>query len=128
MHVGTDWRQAICVLDSVFSCMFVLFCFSLDVDWAAHVGGLMGGFLVGMMIFSFQIKTTRWKLGMFAVGALASLIFYGTGIHHMFNEAKQKVAVEMSDVCGYYQQFFEGYECRCMLERHEQNGNAGGGN
>mmetsp|Transcript_226 Transcript_226/g.361 ORF Transcript_226/g.361 Transcript_226/m.361 type:complete len:373 (+) Transcript_226:164-1282(+) len=109
--------------------LILVFSFIPYVDWAAHVGGLLGGFLMGIMIFSLQIKTKRWKIGMFAVGLLASVIFYGLGIHQMFNDAKNNVAQEMSDVCGYYQQFFEGYECRCMLERHEQNGNnAGGGN
>lgn len=84
---------------------------------------------MGIMIFSLQIKTRRWKLGMFAIGVLASSIFYGTGIYHMFQEVKGNVAQEMSDVCGYYQQFFDGYECRCMLENYQQNdGNAGGGN
>lgn len=83
---------------------------------------------MGIMIFSLQIKTTRWKLGMFATGVVMSFIFYGTGIHHMFHVVKNNVAQEMSDVCGYYQQFFEGYECRCMLDRPEQNGNAADGN
>eukprot|EP00979_Chaetoceros_neogracilis_P001438 scaffold249_cov262-Chaetoceros_neogracile.AAC.5 len=91
------------------------------VDWAAHVGGLIGGFMLGMMIFSLQIKTRRWKIGMFSVGLLSNLLFYGVGIGYMVKIAKQNVAEEMSDVCGYYEQFYEDYECNCMMDKNEDN-------
>jgi hypothetical protein len=89
---------------------------SIVVDWAAHVGGLLGGFMIGMLIFSLQIKSMRWKIGMFSFGLLSNLIFFGTGAGYMIKFAKQDVAMEMSDVCGYYEQFFEDYECNCQLE------------
>lgn len=92
------------------------FSFIPFVDWAAHVGGLLGGFMIGMLIFSLQIKSMRWKIGMFSFGLLSNLIFFGTGAGYMIKFAKQDVAMEMSDVCGYYEQFFEDYECNCQLE------------
>ena len=53
---------------------------------------------------------------MFSFGLLSNLIFFGTGAGYMIKFAKQDVAMEMSDVCGYYEQFFEDYECNCQLE------------
>lgn len=91
-------------------------------DWAAHVGGLLGGFLVGMLIFSLRIKTMRWKIGMTIVSLLINLIFFGVGLSYMFNQSRGEVAEEMGDVCEYYKQFYEDYECRCRMDDADVDG------
>ena len=93
-----------------------LFLFDSVVDWAAHVGGLIGGFIVGLMIFSLGIKSRRWKISFFFMGLILSLIYYGAGILFMIQEKKDDVAKEMEDVCAYYQAYFEDYECKCKME------------
>jgi len=100
--------------------LILVFSFIPYVDWAAHMGGLMGGFVVGLMIFSLKVKTFRWKIGLFAFGFLFALIGFSTGVLHMIQETKAGVAQEMEDVCGYYMNYFPDYECNCMLGRHQE--------
>lgn len=108
--------------------LILVFSFIPYVDWAAHMGGLMGGFVVGLMIFSLKVKTVQWKIGLFAFGFLFALIGFSTGVLHMIQETKAGVAQEMEDVCGYYMNYFDDYECNCMLGRHqEQDGDGDGG-
>lgn len=102
--------------------LILVFSFIPFVDWAAHVGGLLGGFLVGMFIFSLRIKTMRWKIGMTIVSLLINLIFFGVGLSYMFNHSRGEVAEEMGDVCEYYKQFYEDYECRCRMDDADVDG------
>ena len=74
---------------------------------------------MGLLIFSLGIKTRKWKCMMFSFGFVLTLVFTVTSIFHIQTEVRNEVAVEMSDVCGYYAAFFEDYQCNCMLERHE---------
>ena len=94
---------------------FVFMCTIPDVDWAAHVGGLLGGFVMGFIIFSLGIESRRWKTALFSMGCMIALVFYGMGVFFMIKERKDDVALEMEDVCKYYQGFFEDYECNCQL-------------
>lgn len=100
--------------------LILLFSFIPFVDWAAHIGGLIGGFFISMMIFSCQIKTIRWKVVMFTFAFVFTMIGFSISILHMIEETKEGVAKEMADVCGYYMEIIEDYQCNCMMERHEQ--------
>lgn len=79
----------------------------------------MGGFIVGLIIFSFGVKTRKWRIAMLSMGLITSMIFFGTGIMFMIKERKDDVAEEMQDVCAYYANFFEDYECNCRLGEEE---------
>ena len=102
--------------------LILAFSFIPYVDWAAHVGGLVGGFAVGMMLFSCRVKTWRWRIIWFLTGALMTGIGLVLGIIYMNEEIKDNVAEMMADVCGYYEEYFknigEAYECNCMLEEN----------
>ena len=99
--------------------LILAFSFIPYVDWAAHVGGLIGGFAVGLLLFSCKVKTWRWRFIWFLFGLLLTGIGLALGITYMHEEIKANVAEEMEDVCGYYQEYFQGmgqeYECNCML-------------
>jgi membrane associated rhomboid family serine protease len=96
--------------------LILVFSFIPFVDWAAHVGGLLGGFVVGILLFSWGIKTPRYRYGMFFFGLITTAALYGTASLHMVNESKNQVAEEIADVCQYYQQFYDDYECRCQMK------------
>lgn len=106
----------------------MLFSFIPFVDWAAHLGGLISGFVVGMVLFAFSLRS---KLSMFfwgVFGILSCVIFYAMSLEYMYNEVEP--VEELSDVCEYYRQYFDDYECNCQLERDNNNGsgdnNSGG--
>jgi len=52
----------------------------------------------------------------FLTGFFLTVIGAALGIVFMLKEIKDNVADEMGDVCGYYKQYFEDYECNCQLE------------
>lgn len=83
------------------------------VDWAAHLGGLVAGVVVGIPIFSCSIKTMVWRILWFVVGVVVAVASFGAALVYMYSGAVDP-AEELRDVCGYYQQFYEDYECRCM--------------
>eukprot|EP00559_Dactyliosolen_fragilissimus_P005239 CAMPEP_0184860824 /NCGR_PEP_ID=MMETSP0580-20130426/5640_1 /TAXON_ID=1118495 /ORGANISM="Dactyliosolen fragilissimus" /LENGTH=343 /DNA_ID=CAMNT_0027358077 /DNA_START=35 /DNA_END=1066 /DNA_ORIENTATION=+ len=97
-----------------------LFSFVPYVDWAAHLGGLLGGLSVGLMIFACRIKTLFFRLVWFLLGAFITVVGFSVSITYMIEEKKDEVAAELADVCGYYMQHFENYECNCMLDRHQE--------
>jgi membrane associated rhomboid family serine protease len=100
--------------------LILAFSFIPYVDWAAHVGGLIGGYAVGMLLFSCYVKTWRWRIIWFLTGFLMTAVGLVLGVVYMHEEIKGNVADEMKDVCGYYEDYFQGqgidYECNCMLE------------
>lgn len=101
--------------------LILAFSFIPYVDWAAHVGGLVGGFAVGMLLFSCRVKTMRWRIVWFLTGFIMTVIGLTMGVFYMNDEIKNEVAEQMKDVCGYYEEYFanagQDYECRCMLQK-----------
>lgn len=94
-----------------------LFSFIPYVDWAAHLGGLVAGMLVGLVLFSSSIKSPCCVVFWFVVGMALTVAAFVASLVYMYNEVEP--ADELRDVCGYYKQFFEDYECTCMLEEQE---------
>ena len=92
-----------------------LFSFIPFVDWAAHLGGLLAGQTLGLIIFSAKIKTTCWSLIWCFVGLCFTAIFFGVSTFYMLNYVEPEP--ELRDVCDYYKRYFEDYECNCQLER-----------
>jgi len=104
------------------SILFILlFSFIPYVDWAAHVGGILSGFAWGIIIFSFKIKTSRWRILWLFFGIVFGGLFYSVVFVYMYQESQEDVAEEMSDVCSYYMKIFDNYECKCMLENYEND-------
>jgi len=107
---------------TMFSVILIfLFSFIPYVDWAAHLGGVLSGFGLGIVIFSCKMKTKRWRILWFMFGITITAMFYGVTFIVMYQESKDDVAEEMNDVCSYYMKIFDDYKCNCMLERY-QNG------
>jgi len=96
------------------------------VDWAAHLGGLVTGFVIGIVCFSFTMRSKFGAVFWLGVGIAASVVLYSTFIAIIFTT---KTDDEMRDVCGYYQKHFPDYECKCMLDEAIQFGSweIGGG-
>jgi hypothetical protein len=91
---------------------------AFSVDWAAHLGGLLAGFCVGMIVFSLDILKQVWKLFWLLMGISLTVVYFAVTLQHMYS-GEIDPAEELRDVCGYYQQYFEDYECNCMLEEQE---------
>lgn len=65
----------------------------------------------------------RWRIIWFLTGLLMTAIGLVLGVSYMHEEIKGNVAEDMQDVCGYYEEYFQGmgeeYECNCMLLEDE---------
>ena len=83
------------------------------VDWAAHLGGLIAGFVAGFICFAPWIKTRHCAVFWFAVGVAMNLIFYILTLTYLYSSVEP--GADLKDVCGYYKQFFEDYECNCQI-------------
>ncbi len=87
------------------------------VDWAAHLGGLVAGFALGIVLFSFTMKNKFGTVFWLCVGIASCFALYTTFIAIMFTTETDD---EMRDICEYYRQFFEDYECKCQLNENWQ--------
>lgn len=94
--------------------LVLLFSFVPYIDWAAHCGGLISGFTTGMVCFAPWIKTKGFAFFWFVFGLALNIIFYGVTLTYLFSNVNPRG--ELKDVCGYYKQFFEDYECNCQID------------
>lgn len=93
-----------------FTFLLVLFPY---VGWGGHIGGLLTGFITGMIIFSEKIKHRRdrkiWSGSGLILGVLTFFLFIGQLIESSPNN-------DLADVCEYYENMHpENYECNCAL-------------
>eukprot|EP00533_Pseudo-nitzschia_delicatissima_P008511 CAMPEP_0116102140 /NCGR_PEP_ID=MMETSP0327-20121206/13187_1 /TAXON_ID=44447 /ORGANISM="Pseudo-nitzschia delicatissima, Strain B596" /LENGTH=353 /DNA_ID=CAMNT_0003594153 /DNA_START=131 /DNA_END=1192 /DNA_ORIENTATION=+ len=94
----------------------MLFSFIPYVDWAAHLGGLLAGFCVGMILFARDLQKARCsKLFWLLVGFVLTGIFFTVLFERMYS-GDIDPADELRDVCKYYQENFDEYECNCQRE------------
>lgn len=85
------------------------------VDWAAHLGGVMAGFAASFLCFAPKIKTKFWAVFWFLIGVAMTVSFFTVLVLYMLN--KVNPIGDLDDVCGYYQKYFDGYECHCQLSQ-----------
>jgi len=102
-------QQSLCSVILVLAFSFVPY-----VDWAAHLGGVICGFITGMMCFSPWIKTRYCAVFWFSVGIGFNAVFYILSLSYLFTYVEPNG--NLKDVCGYYQQYFQDYECNCQLD------------
>lgn len=98
--------------------LVMLLSFIPFVDWAAHLGGLLAGIAIGMVLFSVEKKDPRWRIVWFVVGIVLTIIYYGKTIELMYSGVEP--IEELKDVCGYYKQYFDDYECVCTKEENKR--------
>jgi len=113
-RVGHEVRKeqfgaVMCSVSVVMAFSFVPF-----VDWAAHLGGLVAGFTSSFLCFAPSIKTKKCAVLWFIIGLAMNAAFYGGTIGYMLNNVEPME--DLKDICEYYKQYFEGYECACQLD------------
>ena len=98
-----------CSVIIVMLCSFIPY-----VDWAAHLGGLIAGFCVGMILFACDLQKARWsKIFWLLVGVAITIIYFTVVFERMYS-GEIDPAEELRDVCKYYEENFEEYECNCQ--------------
>lgn len=96
----------------------MLFSFIPYVDWAAHLGGLIAGFCVGMILFAVDLNKARCsKLFWLLVGVGVTIAFFFVVFQRLYS-GEIDPADELRDVCKYYKDNFEEYECNCQRNDH----------
>ena len=124
-RVGYQVRKEQCVAVTCSVTLVMAFSFIPFVDWAAHLGGLIAGFLVGICMFAWDMHLIGWQLFWFVAGVAIVFFAFSTALAYMYS-GEIEATEELRDVCGYYQQQFEDYECRCMREEYLNNNNNNG--
>ena len=72
------------------------------------------------MTFSFHLESYCYRLLWFSVGMALTLGFFIPCIDIMYS-GDVPINEELRDVCGYYQQNFDDYECNCMRDEYLEN-------
>mmetsp|Transcript_12379 Transcript_12379/g.16236 ORF Transcript_12379/g.16236 Transcript_12379/m.16236 type:complete len:365 (+) Transcript_12379:343-1437(+) len=119
-RISAKVRKEQCCMVTCSVVTVMAFSFIPYVDWAAHLGGLLGGLVIGCVIFALELEFMSCKFLWFALGLATTIAMYAAAIWYMYN-GDIEVVEELRDVCGYYQQQFEDYECRCMKEEYANN-------
>ena len=92
-----------------------LLTFFTYIDWSGHLGGLITGFLVGMVFFSYAIASKCFRaiwliigiIGLAAGGSLLGVVLFN------HTEADE----ELADACDYFRNLYsEGYACECAWD------------
>ncbi len=98
----------------LFTLFFVfLLTFFPYVEWGGHVGGLIGGFIIGMLVFAQKIKHRSDKRTWYFSGVMIG-VFYLVGLILWVVVAQPNE--DLADVCEYYENLHpENYYCQCAL-------------
>ena len=113
-RIGHQVRKEQCAGVTCSVIVVLLFSFIPYVDWAAHLGGLLAGFCVGMIVFAVDLKKAKCsKVFWLLVGVAITVIYFVVVFQRMYS-GEIESAEELRDVCGYYRENFEDYECNCQ--------------
>mmetsp|Transcript_39142 Transcript_39142/g.81866 ORF Transcript_39142/g.81866 Transcript_39142/m.81866 type:complete len:336 (+) Transcript_39142:171-1178(+) len=113
-RVGHQVRKEQCAGVMCSVTVVMLFSFIPYVDWAAHLGGLVAGFCAGMIIFAADLKKAMVSKLFWLLVGVAITIAYFAVVFDMMYSGEIDPAEELRDVCGYYKENFEDYECNCQ--------------
>lgn len=122
--VAYQVRKEQCAMVTCSVTVVMLFSFVPMVDWAAHAGGVVGGMVIGVLLFSSEMELCLWKTAWAMVGLAGTVAFFVTLVTYMY-ETTEPID-ELRDVCGYYQQYYDDYQCNCMLDEYSQYFDKGG--
>lgn len=115
-RVGHQVRKEQCAGVMCSVTVVLLFSFIPYVDWAAHLGGVVAGFCIGMVIFAADLnKAVFSKLFWLIVGICITAVYFIV-VFQMMYSGEIEPAEELRDVCGYYKENFEDYECNCQRD------------
>jgi membrane associated rhomboid family serine protease len=115
-HVGKKVRKEQCIAVSCSVVLVMAFSFIPFVDWAAHVGGVLAGLCIGVIIFACEIESVPWRILWLVIGVALTTASFGYSMSYMYSGAIQP-AEELRDVCAYYKEALGGdYECVCQRE------------
>jgi membrane associated rhomboid family serine protease len=120
-QIGHKVRKEQCFGVTCSVVVVMLFSFIPYVDWAAHLGGVLAGFVVGIFVFATEIRSHAWRFFWMVVGVLLSIASFTMALQYMYSGNIETIE-ELRDVCGYYTENFENYECNCMREDYAANG------
>jgi membrane associated rhomboid family serine protease len=85
------------------------------IEWSGNMGGLLCGFLSGMVVFSGQIYGCCTRFWTATISFLALIASIGAILYKFIEEAEPDE--QLDNVCEYFRSFFpEGYECGCMWQ------------
>jgi len=117
--VGHAMRKHQLVLAGGGVLLVLVFSFIPFVDWAAHLGGMLTGMAVGLILFSCDIRSYLWKACWFLVGLGLTIGGFWTSLTYMYS-GNVEIVEQLRDVCDYYQQMMgdNEYECTCTLDQN----------
>lgn len=124
-RVAQAVRREQCMVVTISVAVVMAFSFVKYVDWAAHFGGLVAGFVIGISIFAFDMEYCACKLLWWILGVGMTAVAFTMALQYMYTEGNVEIVEELRDVCGYYQQNFQDYECNCMRSEYFKNHNNG---
>lgn len=112
--VGHQVRKEQCCAVTCSVVVIMLFSFIPYVDWAAHLGGLASGIIIGIFIFACEIESCLWRVAWSMVGMAATVISFTMALDYMYSGNVEAIE-ELRDVCQYYKDALqEDYECVCQ--------------
>ena len=113
-RIAAQVRKEQCAGVSCSVVVVMAFSFVPLVDWAAHLGGVIAGFCVGMIVFALDMRRAKCsKLFWLLVGIGITLAYFVT-VFDLLYSGEVQPAEELRDVCAYYEENFEEYECNCQ--------------
>ena len=92
----------------------MLFSFIPYVDWAAHLGGLIAGFCIGLILFALNMNKACCSKVVWLVVGIASTALYFGFIFQRIVSGQIEPMEDLRDVCNYYEQNLANYECNCQ--------------
>jgi len=82
------------------------------IDWSGHLGGLVTGFLTGMVVFPFALKSRAIRATLRFIGLLGLMtggMVLGYLLFHYTDTDE-----DLADACDYFRNLYtEGYLCEC---------------
>jgi membrane associated rhomboid family serine protease len=125
-EVAHQVRKEQCCVVTASVVLVMLFSFIPFVDWAAHLGGLAAGFLCGIAVFSLDIEHCAWKIFWLVVGIAVTVSTFVAALTYMYSGNIETID-ELRDVCGYYKENYQDYQCNCMRAEYVSNGGGNNG-
>jgi membrane associated rhomboid family serine protease len=95
--------------------MLSMLSFVTYIDWSGNVGGLVTGFLVGILLFCKPIVDLPSRFIWCLMGA-GGLVFAVYALICQLIEQQSQLDPELAYPCTYFRRLYpEGYYCECLL-------------